>query len=123
MINSENCIEDATKKEVDVEKELEELPSLISYREKLLEDSILKVEERKNNKNEKVAKFVLDNMDKPTDLRKALQKQLSASLDKDILEAKTELSNNKVELNKLKNRFQSVRKIASMRIEEMKHGL
>lgn len=109
--------------QVDLEKELEELPGLLSYEETIMEDLIMQIDEAKNKKNKELANFLLEHINDGYDLKKALYKQKSAELDGAIIALKRKLSESKVKLNKLKNRFQSIRKIANLRIEEMKHGL
>ena len=62
-------------------------------------------------------------MSSPYNVQKAMYKKAQSEEDSKILEKKKKLSSVTVEFNRLKNKFQSVRKLASLRIEEMKHGL
>ena len=114
-----------TKKgtEFDVNAELEELPAQISYQEQLMEDSLMEIEVAKNEKNRALAEILLKYEKASTIVQKAMFKKALADENDKILKLKEKLSKVRVEFNRLKNRFDSVRKVASLRIEEMKHGL
>lgn len=108
---------------IDVNKELEELPALISYQEQLMENIILEIAEAKNEKNKKVAETIMKYEKSPFMVQKAMIKKTQADEETKILVLKKKMSEISVEFNRLRNRFQSIRKLASLRIEEMKHGL
>jgi ribosome biogenesis protein Nip4 len=108
---------------IDVNKELEELPALISYQEQLMENVILEIAEAKNEKNKKVAETIMKYEKSPFMVQKAMIKKAQADEETKILVLKKKMSEISVEFNRLRNRFQSIRKLASLRIEEMKHGL
>lgn len=111
------------EKFIDINKELDELPSLIAYYEEQLENCILSIDNAKSEKDLALSQTLLDYQFQPTVVQKAMYKKTLSQKNKEINEIKTEMSKHKIALNKAKNRFQSIRKIASMRIEEMKHGL
>jgi len=108
-------------KEIDINKELEELPNLIAYQETLLEDDILEIERAKNEKNKKLADVLIKYEKATTIIQKAMYKKVIADENDKILKLKEKSNKNKIKFNELKNKFQSVRKIASLKIEEMKH--
>jgi len=108
---------------IDINQELEELPGLISYQEQLVEDALLEIEESKNEKSKVLSEVLIKYMSSPYNVQKAMYKKAQSEEDTKILEKKKKLSKVTVEFNRLKNQFQSVRKLASLRIEEMKHGL
>lgn len=106
---------------IDIEKELEELPGLIAYHEEQVENVLLEIDSAKCEKDKELSETLMKYKDQQTIVQKAMYKQTLSEQNKKIVELKGKLAKERVALNAAKNRFQSIRKIASMRIEEMKH--
>jgi uncharacterized coiled-coil DUF342 family protein len=116
-----NKIFDFEQKIADINEELEQLPNVIGYFEEKMEETLEKIDKAKAEKDILLAETLCKYQTQPTITQKAAYKRTLAEQNLLISKLKRELGTSKVLLNKAKNRFQSVRKIANLKIEEMKN--
>jgi len=112
---------DLTKPPKDLDQELEMLPNLIAFVETQLEGAEVEIDMAKAAKDRALSECLLKYQSLPYNQQKGMYKRVMAEEGEKIAKIKKKVIKSKVEFNRLKNRFQSVRKIASMRMEEMRN--